>query len=524
MPYPYNKTPNYPCLTEPWYLDVRDYGATGNGSTDDTAAIQAALNTAESYGGGIVFFPPGTYLISATLLLPSKVYMKGVAGTTYNFIDTTTDYNTPSLPDTKNFFLKVNTVLRLIDGLSTGISMIEPKTPNEFCSAGIENMIFDGNKANITGSNYYGIKIVDAPSPTYYGGNRSQAQFRNIIVYHVKGTGFYGGYNQHELFLDWVTAFGCDSDGIVLRGEDIKGTRIASGANAGIGIKLPGSGSATIASGAGRFIDVDCWSNRIGIEISDTMGYVFFGLVINSNRQGGLYIHSTTPQPPGFSPGNIRIYRGGFGNNSTDAHNSYSEIKIEPNASGFGPFDIALIGCQFHGWEDSAQPPPPPKKPKYVIEDSSTYARRCIVTGGFFKMSNYGTGISNKPQAIRDCFNYEKGDIISDTDVGMHYAWVGATAQSPNPLTYNIAIGEGFLVVDTQNLRNIEVNLPAIGNISTGRVLYISRGDPYTNFSVTIKAAQGDNINGVQSVSLTGQYQAYMIVHAGSGWFAVKIA
>ena len=44
------------------------YGATGNGTTDDTKAIQAAIN-AVAATGGIVYFPPGTYNLSTDLLL-----------------------------------------------------------------------------------------------------------------------------------------------------------------------------------------------------------------------------------------------------------------------------------------------------------------------------------------------------------------------------------------------------------------------------------------------------------------------
>ena len=53
------------------FLSVKDFGATGNGVTDDAAAIQAAI-TASSVGGGTVrtvFFPKGTYAISTPLLL-----------------------------------------------------------------------------------------------------------------------------------------------------------------------------------------------------------------------------------------------------------------------------------------------------------------------------------------------------------------------------------------------------------------------------------------------------------------------
>lgn len=58
-------------------VNVRDaqYGATGNGTTDDTVAIDSALTAAGS--GGVVYFPAGTYLISAALSVPSSVTLHG---------------------------------------------------------------------------------------------------------------------------------------------------------------------------------------------------------------------------------------------------------------------------------------------------------------------------------------------------------------------------------------------------------------------------------------------------------------
>jgi hypothetical protein len=51
-------------------IDVKQapYSATGNGTTDDTLAIQAALDAAQAVKG-IVYFPPGTYLITSTLTI-----------------------------------------------------------------------------------------------------------------------------------------------------------------------------------------------------------------------------------------------------------------------------------------------------------------------------------------------------------------------------------------------------------------------------------------------------------------------
>lgn len=44
--------------------NVRTFGAKGDATTDDTLAIRAALAAAEKAGGGTVYFPPGTYLVS----------------------------------------------------------------------------------------------------------------------------------------------------------------------------------------------------------------------------------------------------------------------------------------------------------------------------------------------------------------------------------------------------------------------------------------------------------------------------
>jgi hypothetical protein len=43
-------------------LSVKDFGAVGDGVTDDTPAIMAAINAAKDAGGGIVSVPPGVYL------------------------------------------------------------------------------------------------------------------------------------------------------------------------------------------------------------------------------------------------------------------------------------------------------------------------------------------------------------------------------------------------------------------------------------------------------------------------------
>ena len=56
--------------TDAGVLNVRNFGAKGDGVTDDTAAIQAALN-AYPNGQRIIYLPNGTYLVSKTLSWPA---------------------------------------------------------------------------------------------------------------------------------------------------------------------------------------------------------------------------------------------------------------------------------------------------------------------------------------------------------------------------------------------------------------------------------------------------------------------
>jgi len=61
-------------------FNVKAYGAKGDGVTDDTASVNAAL-TAAATSGGIVYFPQGTYKISNTLTISDGVKVELAPGT-----------------------------------------------------------------------------------------------------------------------------------------------------------------------------------------------------------------------------------------------------------------------------------------------------------------------------------------------------------------------------------------------------------------------------------------------------------
>ncbi len=65
-------------------FNVKDYGAAGDGVTNDTLAIQAALDAAynssepgDPHSGGVVVFPQSEYMISSTLFVNTGVNIIG---------------------------------------------------------------------------------------------------------------------------------------------------------------------------------------------------------------------------------------------------------------------------------------------------------------------------------------------------------------------------------------------------------------------------------------------------------------
>ncbi|REJ77980.1 MAG: hypothetical protein DWQ47_16655 [Acidobacteria bacterium] len=70
---------------EAGFYNVRDFGAVGDGNTDDTLAIRSALAYLATRNGGILKFPEGDYVVGSTgsfrpLVIPSGVTIEGVSG------------------------------------------------------------------------------------------------------------------------------------------------------------------------------------------------------------------------------------------------------------------------------------------------------------------------------------------------------------------------------------------------------------------------------------------------------------
>lgn len=79
-------------------VKMSPYNATGNGSTDDRAAIQAAITAAIAAGGGTVFFPAGTYIVGDELTVNGDgIIFQGVSYTRSIIKSTTNSVGTLQL-------------------------------------------------------------------------------------------------------------------------------------------------------------------------------------------------------------------------------------------------------------------------------------------------------------------------------------------------------------------------------------------------------------------------------------------
>ena len=53
-------------------FNLRDFGTTGDGVTDDGPALQSALDAIAEAGGGTIFIPAGSYLVATPVIKDFK--------------------------------------------------------------------------------------------------------------------------------------------------------------------------------------------------------------------------------------------------------------------------------------------------------------------------------------------------------------------------------------------------------------------------------------------------------------------
>lgn len=127
---------------------VTDYGAVGDGSTDDTTAIQAAITAVNAAGGGTVYFPKGVYKVSSSITLYSNVYLQGTPNE--SIIDVS------ALDADIDIFAVAGSVG---DAVALGSSAVENTTDLAFATSGLvadDYLLVYADKAVTTTPSYQG--------------------------------------------------------------------------------------------------------------------------------------------------------------------------------------------------------------------------------------------------------------------------------------------------------------------------------------------------------------------------------
>jgi Ca2+-binding RTX toxin-like protein len=170
-------------------FNAADFGATGNGSSDDTAALQKAIDAAAAAGGGQVRLDAGTYLLSATsgscLTLKSNVTLQG------DGIGAT--------------------VLKLADGSAAGVTSLIAASGSH--DVGVSRLTLDGNAAHTSAKatgwlngSATDVRLDTLEAKNFAGvgldlrGQNSEVQLSNSTAHDNLGDGIVADYLSNSVF------------------------------------------------------------------------------------------------------------------------------------------------------------------------------------------------------------------------------------------------------------------------------------------------------------------------------------
>lgn len=309
----------------PALLNIKDYGAVGDGSTDDTLAIQAALNAASSSRAGVLI-PEGTYIVdpSVSISLYEGSYLTGVG---------------------------IGSVIKIKNNSNVLNNLIKAENVNRVT---LKDFDIDGNRDNQSSSDsvacHYGI----------YLAHSNHSRIEGVTVHHTTGVGIHvynsdktivtncesyaNRYHGFECEQDqrtiWSNNSGHDNDrhGIFISPGEVGGT--GSIGNVITGNSFSNNGQYGIAFGidaAGGSIGLTrenevsnntvCNNAHYGISVYRVDDVLISNNIVSENGYFGIYLYKAQ---------RCQILNNRLRNNSAASNGAYDEILLEGNSDGKG--------------------------------------------------------------------------------------------------------------------------------------------------------------------------------------------
>jgi len=316
------------------YVSVLQHGAVGDGTTDDTTAIQAAIDAVYSIGGGEVWFPEGQYKISSPIYMKRGVSLIGPE----HKISSAQIYESNAEATIAGIAKIVPTSAITLAALVWDFSL-SSRAERPY-GAVCRNLMLDCRNQT-AGSD--GIYVKHAPTgegPFDNGWASGAVRIINTVVIRAPRYGAYvlstSALKTNAQFVECRFAFSGSHGIMAVRCFDVMLDKCFSFANTGDGVYLEGCATE-------RILNCDIFNNTgHGLTLDGYNGR-YAELAVDHNGKHGINIicsvSSTTNKKYRFIGGNIDT-------NGSGTDNTYSNIYIG-DLAGVGISGVSLVGIGF---------------------------------------------------------------------------------------------------------------------------------------------------------------------------------
>lgn len=335
----------------PSFINIKQFGATGNGVTDDTAAIRAAVDALPAQGGDI-FFPDGVYIITNTITIKKHgVTFRGItsASTYADQVNMQAGVRGTSVIQASLTSFPVSTPMLVWGELGTN-KMWTGGGPINMSILGPKGSITPGDAVkslNMQHWHCYDNIIGGCAQAVYVKSDQTGGtSFNNIdrnMIYNLASNGVYMDAGSDENYVRFNYIVNAVGYGIAFN-AGIGNTAIGNHIN---GTLLAGSGT---ADGTGIFIQ----GQRSFVKDNDILSPASNGIYIGANKSNiqvvGNHIHTPNVQSVASGAG---IWVAGTGSDILIASNSCFDTNnkmvygIRDTTSG-GGVTIGLNAIQGH--------------------------------------------------------------------------------------------------------------------------------------------------------------------------------